>query len=213
MKRIGAILLALAILLPPTPGPAADRPEGEPAGTMLRLRGDVTIVGTDGAARTAGPNAVLFVGDRVLTGTATRFELELLDGAVLTLGDESDLTVDRMAYDPRIGTGALDFTLNRGVFRFVSGALGRSRSERRIALHTPMGTIGLRGADAWGEQAGETLRTLLLDGSLYVDTAFGRIEALDPRSGIQVDGPLVAPRTLPPIGEQDLGTAIARISF
>lgn len=210
MRPIGAVLLVCAaILLSAT----VVRAQGEPAGTILRLRGDVTIVGVEGAARTAGPNAVLFVGDRILTGSATRFELELLDGATVALGDESDLTVDRMAYDLRSGTGALGMTLNRGVFRFVSGGLGRMRTGTPAALRTPVGTIDLRTTDLWGEQEGERLRAVLIEGAFALDTPFGRIEALDPRSGIQVDGPLAAPSMLPPADEATVRSAVARVTF
>ncbi|MGE4219317.1 MAG: hypothetical protein AB7G39_07695 [Alphaproteobacteria bacterium] len=210
MKRIGTILFACAaVLLSATAAWA----QAEPAGTILRLRGDVTIVGVEGAARLAGPNAVLFVGDRILTGRATRLEFELLDGAVLALGDDSDLTVDRMAFDPRIGTGALGMTLNHGVFRFVSGGLGLLRAGTPAALRTPVGTIKLSRTDIWGEQAGERLQARLLDGGFALDTPFGRIEALDPYSGVQVDGPLAAPFVLPPGDAATLRADVARAAF
>jgi len=209
-KRIGAILLVCAAVL--LPGTAAWA-QSEAAGTILRQRGDVTIVGVEGAARMAGPNAVLFVGDRILTGSATRLELELLDGAMVALGDDSDLTVDRMAYNPRTGTGALGMTLNHGVFRFISGGLGLLHARTPAALRTPVGTIDLKRTDVWGEQVGERLEARLIDGGFALDTPFGRIEALDPNGGVLVDGPLATPSMLPPTDDATLRSAVARVAF
>ena len=82
------------------------------------------------------------VDERVETGERGKTQLLFLDGSALTVGPNSDVTLDRFVYDPDAGSGDLALTATKGLFRFVGGRISKTRP---VLLKTPTATIGIRG--------------------------------------------------------------------
>ena len=61
----------------------------------------------------------------------------------MSIGPNSDLTIDQFVYDPNAGTGKLAISVTRGVMRFVGGKL--SKQEDAVTLRSPTTTIAIRG--------------------------------------------------------------------
>jgi hypothetical protein len=61
----------------------------------------------------------------------------------MTIGPNSDLTIDRFVYDPNTGTGQLAMTATKGVMRYVGGRL--SKHENAVTIRTNVALIGVRG--------------------------------------------------------------------
>src|SRR5450631_972284 len=59
--------------------------------------------------------------ERIRTTTAGSVQLLFLDKTSMTIGPNSDLTIDEYVYDPNAGTGKLAATLSKGALRFVGG--------------------------------------------------------------------------------------------
>ncbi len=99
----------------------------------------------------AGTTRVLEVGGNVVqnehltTGPEGQAQLLFRDGSTMTMGPDSDLTIDNFVYDPDKKTAQLAMTAAVGVFRFVGG---RASKDEPVILNTPTSTIGIRGGIA-----------------------------------------------------------------
>lgn len=114
-----------------------------PAGMVLVATSGVKAVGADGTVRDLVRRAPVFAGDRLVTGSAARVQIKFTDGSIMALKPNSEMSVDRYAYEEK-GAQAMFMSLVKGGFRTVTGAIGKtSRQDYRIS--TPVATIGVRG--------------------------------------------------------------------
>jgi trimeric autotransporter adhesin len=81
--------------------------------------------------------------EHVVTGPAGQTQILFLDESAMSVGPNSDLTIDSFVYNPNTGSGQLAMSATKGVMRFVGGKL--SKNEDAVAMRTPVGTIGVRG--------------------------------------------------------------------
>src|SRR4029079_424066 len=70
-------------------------------------------------------------------------QLLFLDQSAMTVGPNSDLTIDQFVYDPQSGTGKLAMSATRGVLRYVGGKL--SKQDNAVTLRTSTATLAVRG--------------------------------------------------------------------
>src|SRR5260221_5047504 len=59
--------------------------------------------------------------ERISTGQNGQTPLLFLDESAMSVGPNSDLTIDQLVYDPNAGTGKLAISATRGVMRFIGG--------------------------------------------------------------------------------------------
>jgi hypothetical protein len=166
----------------------ASATSGAPRGTPPAQNERVLHVGID-----------VFASERVRTGPADRAHLVFRDGSALSVGANSELTIDRFVYDPNSQNGDLAFTVARGAFRFVGGAISK---KNEVKVTAPSGNIGVRGGIATfaiGSDGSMTV-TFLYGESLTVSNPGGSQKAI--RFGSQIfvpfGGPPMAPIVLPP---------------
>lgn len=93
-------------------------------------------------------------GDRVITGADGAVGITLRDNTVLSAGPDSNLVLDKFAFDPQSRKGALVTTLNKGTLAAISGTLARSSPET-VTFKTSSMTLGVRGTEFVIEAAGE----------------------------------------------------------
>ncbi|MCO5119580.1 MAG: FecR family protein [Burkholderiaceae bacterium] len=158
----------------------------------------------------------IHAGDRFRTGPQARLELRMRDGAVLSIGPDSEFQVDE--YRLEAGKQRAFYSLARGLVRTVSGAIGKIRHEE-FRLTTPTAVMGIRGTDFSVEHSlcmpsagcddgalpGERLRVSVHQGRVAVSSAHGTIEVpegqtlrLAGRNGVPMrDGD--GARKLPPV--------------
>jgi hypothetical protein len=109
------------------------------------------IDGSPTGQRQSGSERILRVGrdiqqnERVVTKTDDRAHLVFLDGTSITLGPDSELVIDKFAYDPDKKSGDLELTVTRGTFRFVGGAISK---QNEVLINTPSGVLGISGGIA-----------------------------------------------------------------
>ena len=211
MKKLAA-LAALVLVLIVTAPDATVAQDGDPIATVSRIRGTAAVV------RAAGPRpleagAVLFVADRVATGTNTRLEFEMIDGSVVTLGDNSELIIDDFLFDAEAGRGRAALRLVDGVFRAVTGRI-TDLAQAEFTVTTPVATLGIRGTTAWGQQSAELLQAAMLEGtSVTVTNAAGSVTITEPNFVTRVTDANVAPTTPVALTAAELQAAIATVSF
>jgi hypothetical protein len=191
MTLLRIILFVLAAVALPAAAQTvgvASATSGEPRGTPPAQNERILRVGID-----------VFANERMRTGATDRAHLVFRDGSALSVGANSELTIDRFVFDPNTRDGDLAFTATRGAFRFVGGAISK-KSDVRVT--TPSANIGVRGGIATFAIGGDGSLTVtfLYGESVTVANPGGTQKAI--RFGSQIfvpyGGPPLAPIVLPP---------------
>ena len=94
------------------------------------------------AIRLLSPGADIFFKDRIATKRGGSAQLTFLDRSTLTIGENSDLTIDEFVYKPGAQNGTMKTTLTKGLLRFVGGDVSHSGGTE---IKTPTVVIGIRG--------------------------------------------------------------------
>ncbi|MCW5751544.1 MAG: FecR domain-containing protein [Alphaproteobacteria bacterium] len=110
--------------------------------------------------------------ERVVTEATGKAQILFLDQSAITIGQNSDLTLDEFVYSPERSQGELSASLAKGVMRFVGGRISKAGN---VNFRTPSATIGIRGGivliDARSES--ETVVVFLFGNSATVQQIGG----------------------------------------
>jgi hypothetical protein len=138
----------------------------------------------------------------------------MVDGAVMSLGADTEFAVNDYSYQEKAGQGTARLELIKGVFRAVTGAIGKLK-EHDFKVQTSVGTIGIRGTDSWGGfYFSQALDVALLGGKgIYIENAAGLVEITRSGDGATVHSANELP--LPPTrwGDNKLNAAKQSISW
>jgi hypothetical protein len=115
------------------------------AGRFLLAAGDVVVARGQAEIR-AATGTLVQSGDTIRVGPASNAQIRLADESIVGLRPGTLLRLDEFAYSGQAdGSERSLFTLFKGGFRTVTGAIGRLHSRERYAVRTPTATIGIRG--------------------------------------------------------------------
>jgi hypothetical protein len=81
--------------------------------------------------------------EHITTAAAGQSQLLFLDESSMTVGPNSDLTIDQFVFDPKSGTGKLAMSATRGLLRYVGGKL--SKQDEAVTLRSATATLAVRG--------------------------------------------------------------------
>lgn len=133
-------LLLLMLFVATAPLPAADElfigGLRNVQGSAWVIRGEETLPAAEGLR--------IRHNDRLKTGADGALGIVFLDDTRISLGPNSELTVDRYVYEPAQGLFNLVARLYRGTAAYLSGAIGKLSPES-VQFKTPTATIGVRG--------------------------------------------------------------------
>lgn len=204
-----SLLILLALLL----SPAVSAAESDIAGSVMQMRG-AAYADHFASSDNLNRGMTVRVGDRIVTGHNARLALKMSDGAVLTLGADTEFVISDYSYSKKKQQGSATLELIKGAFRSVSGAIGKLQG-RDFKIKTAAGVIGIRGTDFWGGfHFSEALDVALLGGSgIYVENAAGRIEITNAGEGITVQNASTAPLAPKRWGDQKLNAAKQSVSW
>lgn len=104
-----------------------------------------------GRTRTLIIGKNIIYNQRIKTSRGGLVQLLFVDGSAFTVGENSELIIDRFIYDPDKKTGKMVANVVKGVFRFVGGRL--SKAPGGVTIKTPGATIGIRGGVMTGNVA------------------------------------------------------------
>jgi hypothetical protein len=155
LAGVAALLLALA-------GGAALAQER--VGVSSAVNPEVTGTPPGAAARQVVIGQEVVFNERFTTGPLGQTQLLFLDESAMTIGPNSDLTIDQFVYDPKSGSGHLAMSASRGLLRFVGGKL--SKQEEGVSLRTSTATLAVRG--------GAFLLDLTTEGRMEAIFIYGR---------------------------------------
>ena len=169
--------IALAALLAAASAAAAEPEVGVAAAVNPEATG--TPPGAESRIIEVGLDMVR--DERVVTGARGRTQMLFVDGSALTVGPDSEVTLDEFVYDPARGTGKLAFSASRGLFRFVGGKISKTAE---VTFRTPSALVGVRGGIAIIE-VGESTRAQFLFGERMTVLAAGVLQEIG-RPGFEV---------------------------
>ncbi|KPG00656.1 hypothetical protein IP86_06630 [Rhodopseudomonas sp. AAP120] len=126
------------------------------AALIVALLGGSAMAQEVGKASAVNPNATanlrtITIGssithkERIQTTSAGSVQLLFVDKTSMTIGPNSDLTIDEYVYDPNAGSGKLAATLGKGALRFVGGQISHNGDAE---IKTASATVGIRGGVA-----------------------------------------------------------------
>lgn len=128
--------LLLSISLPAM----ADQPV---IGYVKTVKGDAMVV--NGSQQTkAAVGTPVVAGSKLKTGADGSMGVTFKDNTVMSVGPNTDLTVDEYLYSPSKGKLKLGATMAKGTLAYLSGAIAKMKPDA-VSVKTPGGTIGVRG--------------------------------------------------------------------
>jgi hypothetical protein len=115
------------------------------AGRFLLAVGDVVVARGQAEIR-AATGTLVQSGDTIRVEPASNAQIRLADESIVGLRPGTIFRLDEFVYSGQAdGNERSLFTLLKGGFRTVTGAIGRLHSRERYAVRTPTATIGIRG--------------------------------------------------------------------
>ena len=133
MRSLTVLLIVLS-----APGLASAQ-----AGRFLLAVGDVAIARGQAEIRAATGTPVQS-GDTIRVGPASNAQIRMTDESIVGLRPGTVFRIDAYEYSGQAEPRSI-FSLLKGGFRTVTGAIGRLHSRERYAVRTPTATIGIRG--------------------------------------------------------------------
>ena len=85
-------------------------------------------------------------GDTIISETKSNAQLLFLDQTVLTLGEDSELTIDEFIYDPSSHEGSFVSNVKSGTVKFITGQISNNNPDN-LEVKIPLGTLGARGTE------------------------------------------------------------------
>src|SRR5262245_10188561 len=105
---------------------------GDAIGTVNEATGDVFIVHKDGTSDQASAGTPVYADDIVATGTDGAVEVVFNDGTTFSLGNNGQMRLDSLIYDPAGTNNGLDATIVKGSFVFITGNVGSAQGEGEV---------------------------------------------------------------------------------
>lgn len=136
--KISSIAFLLILLVPF----AALADEAE-IGMIKTIKGKASVV-TGSTHSPAAVGTVLHQNDGLETGPDGAIGVTFVDNTTLSLGPNSQVTLSKYVFDPRGNKFAFVADMAKGSLMYVSGLIAKLSPEA-VALHTPVGTVGVRG--------------------------------------------------------------------
>ncbi len=88
----------------------------------------------------------IFFGDTIISKSKSNAQILFLDQTVLTLGEETELTIDEFVYDPNSKDGSFVSTVKTGTVKFITGQISKKNPDN-LEVKVPAGTLGARGTE------------------------------------------------------------------
>lgn len=153
LPRAMPLLLLACSLLQSAPRVWAQSPAApvEVAGKPMRagiakvVGGEVQVLGAQGM-RSLEPGDAVFSGDRLVTGRYGLTSVVLRDGTTLVLGNNSQLQIQKFAYDATTADGSILVELLQGSIRVLTGLISKINPDA-VQIKTSTLLVGVRGTD------------------------------------------------------------------
>ena len=153
-----------------------------------------------GSTRTIELGSDVVFQERIQTTASGSVQVLFVDRTALTVGPNSNITIDEFVFDPNAGTGSFVATLAEGSLRFIGGQISRNSG---VTINTPTATIGIRGSAVGiavtpnAVDFGGGLTVSNYHGNVRVDLQGGQSYTLEPGFALVVDSETQAASVAP----------------
>ena len=83
---------------------------------------------------------------RQVSNNNSNAQILFLDQTILTLGEDTELTIDEFIYDPNSHDGSFVSNVKSGTVKFITGQISKKNPEN-LEVKFPSGTLGARGTE------------------------------------------------------------------
>jgi hypothetical protein len=188
---------------------AAGAAAQEKVGVNSAVNPEAQGIPPGGAARRLVLGQDVVFNERITTSEGGQTQVLFLDQSAMTIGPNSDVTIDQFVYDPQSGTGKLAMSATRGVLRYVGGKL--SKQDNAVTLRTSTATLAVRGgAFIANIQAGGTEAIFVFGNGLTVVAPNGQTDTIR-RPGFQIITNTVGASGPIPVSPQQLAQLLQRL--
>jgi len=186
-------------------------------GRIDTLAGSGTITRVDGSVVQAEKGTPVFQGDMVETTKGGKLGIVFADNTTFALGENGQMRLDEMVYNPQSKAGSLGLSMLKGAFVMVTGEIAPSSTDA-MTIRTPVGTIGIRGTKVAGNidlEQGMVL-SLLPDpvgrpAAVVVSNAAGTQFITEANTGLQITSYNSAPTAPQPMSSLPGAGALADV--
>ena len=88
----------------------------------------------------------IFFGDTIVSKKNANAQILFIDQTVLTLGEDTEMTIDEFIYDPNSNEGSFVSSVKSGTVKFITGQISKNNPED-LEVKVPAGTLGARGTE------------------------------------------------------------------
>jgi hypothetical protein len=132
-------------------------------GQTVRAQGDVHIL-RNGADMMAGSGTALQLGDVIKTGPGARLRLRFIDGSILSLGENTTLSIDIFSIDAANHSRTVQLTMPNGIVDTSAAKSGESQFD--YAIKTTTAYSAVRGTKWIVQQAPASTAVYVLSGTV-----------------------------------------------
>jgi len=181
------LICMLGFMLSISPTLCAARPQADPVGTVIALRGEVRAISAAGESRRLAIKGPIFAEDSLTTGQG-RVQLLFTDHTIISLGRNTKMEIAEYRWSASAAKdAAMKTKVEEGAFRVLGGAITKA-APLNFTTETPTATIGIRGSSYAGVATPERLTVVLLGGKgINVFNAAGKVALTTPGYGTHVD--------------------------
>jgi hypothetical protein len=88
----------------------------------------------------------IYFGDSILAKEKSSAQILLLDETTLTVGENSEITIDEFIYDPQTKVGKIVSSIKLGTVKIITGKISKENPDN-LEIQVPTGSIGARGTE------------------------------------------------------------------
>jgi hypothetical protein len=156
-------MVSLLSLSPAIAIMSAGTAHAQQVGTAAAVNPASTAREISGNTRTIVLGQSIAHKERIQTTAAGSVQLLFLDKTSMTIGPNSDVSIDEYVYDPQANSGKLAATLAKGAMRFVGGQISHSGEA---TIKTATAVVGIRGGVS-----------ILTNANVYLAYGFANVDA------------------------------------
>ena len=105
----------------------------------------------------------IFYGDTIFVKSKSNAQILFLDETVMTVGENTELTIDDFVYDPKTDDGNFVTNIKSGTVKFITGKISKKNPDN-LEVKMPAGTLGARGTEFLVSSNSDKESTVLLLG-------------------------------------------------
>ena len=104
----------------------------------------------------------IYYGDTIIVKSQSNAQILFLDETVMTVGENTELTIDDFVYDPKTDNGSFVTSIKSGIVKTISGKIS-GKDPEKLKIKMPNGSLGVRGTEFLiSSNSDEESRVLLL---------------------------------------------------